>query len=47
MKKKIFSIIQIGKRGDIPSIAFDYVLTLNIALNILVLILGKIGRAHV
>ena len=40
MKKKVFSIIQIGKRGDIPSIAFDYVLTLNIALNILVLILG-------
>ncbi len=40
MKERVFSIIQIGKRGDIPSIAFDYVLTLNIALNILVLILG-------
>lgn len=40
MKHRIFSIIQIGRHGDIPSIAFDYVLTLNIALNILVLVLG-------
>ena len=40
MKHRIFSIIQIGRRGDIPSIAFDYLLTLNIALNILVLLLG-------
>lgn len=39
MKEKIFSIIQIGKRGDLPSIAFDYALTLNIVLNILVLVL--------
>ncbi|MBR6022772.1 MAG: ion transporter [Kiritimatiellae bacterium] len=39
MKKKIFNIIQIGKRGDIPSIAFDYALMLNIFLNILVLVL--------
>ncbi len=37
MKHRIFSIIQIGRHGDIPSIAFDYLLTLNIALNILVL----------
>lgn len=39
MKRKIFTIIQIGKRGDLPSIAFDYALTLNIVLNILVLVL--------
>ena len=39
MKKKIFNIIQIGKKGDIPSIAFDYALTANIVLNILVLVL--------
>ena len=39
MKKKIFAIIQIGRRGDIPSIAFDYALMLNIFLNILVLVL--------
>ncbi|MBQ9344988.1 MAG: ion transporter [Kiritimatiellae bacterium] len=39
MKRKIFTIIQIGKRGDLQSIAFDYALTLNIVLNILVLVL--------
>jgi voltage-gated potassium channel len=39
MKKRVFDIIQIGKKGDIPSIAFDYVLTGNIVLNILVLVL--------
>ena len=39
MKKRIFGIIQIGKKDDIPSIAFDYVLSLNIILNILALVL--------
>ncbi|MBQ7252628.1 MAG: ion transporter [Kiritimatiellae bacterium] len=39
MKKRVFDIIQIGKKGDIPSIAFDYALTGNIVLNILVLVL--------
>ncbi len=39
MKKKIFAIIQVGRRGDTASIAFDYALMLNIVLNILVLVL--------
>lgn len=39
MKKKIFGILQIGRKGDIPSLAFDYALTANIVLNILVLVL--------
>lgn len=39
MKKKIFSIIQIGEEGDTPSLIFDYVLMANIILNILVVIL--------
>lgn len=38
-KKRIFDIIQIGQRGDIPSRAFDFCLVAIIALNILVLIL--------
>ena len=39
MKKKIFDIIQIGEKGNTPSLIFDYVLVLNIVLNILVVVL--------
>ena len=39
MKKKVFDIIQIGEKGNTPSIIFDYVLVLNIVLNIMVVIL--------
>ncbi len=39
MKKRIFDIIQIGEEGDTPSLIFDYVLMVNIILNILVVIL--------
>ena len=50
MKERIFGIIQIGKRGDLASIAFDYALAANIALNILVLVLetfeGLSGHAR-
>ena len=36
-KKRIFEIIQIGNRGDFPSRAFDYFITVCIFLNIAVL----------
>lgn len=39
MKKKVFDIIQIGEKGNTPSIVFDYVLMANIILNILVVVL--------
>ena len=39
MKKTIFNIIQIGDKTNKPSLIFDYVLILNIVLNILVVIL--------
>ena len=39
MKKKVFDIIQIGEKGNTPSIVFDYVLMANIVLNILVVVL--------
>ena len=39
MKRKVFNIIQIGEEGDTPSLIFDYVLMVNIILNILVVIL--------
>ncbi len=39
MKKKVFDIIQIGDKGNKPSLIFDYVLMLNILLNIMVVIL--------
>ena len=38
-KKRIFDIIQIGEDSDIPSRVFDYVLIVNIVLNILVVVL--------
>ena len=34
MKKRIFEIIQIGSREDLPSRLFDYIIILNIAVNI-------------
>ncbi|MCR4709786.1 MAG: ion transporter [Clostridiales bacterium] len=39
MKKKIFDIIQIGDKSNVPSRVFDYVIIANILLNILVVIL--------
>ena len=39
MKKKIFDIIQIGDKGNVPSLVFDYVLVANIIVNILVVVL--------
>ena len=36
-KRRIFDIIQIGNRSDLPSRAFDVVLAVNIVVNILVL----------
>ena len=39
MRKRIFKIIQIGQRGDLPSAAFDYFIVINITLNILAMFL--------
>ncbi|MCH5208334.1 MAG: ion transporter [Oscillospiraceae bacterium] len=39
MRKRIFRIIQIGQRGDLPSAAFDYFIVLNITLNLLAMFL--------
>ncbi len=39
MKKKIFDIIQIGSRGDLPSRLFDYFISIVIVINISVLFL--------
>ena len=39
MKKRIFEIIQIGSREDVPSRLFDIVLVFNIILNILAMFL--------
>lgn len=38
-RKRIFDIIQIGKRGDLPSIAFDVMIVILIVVNILTLFL--------
>ncbi|MCH5203863.1 MAG: ion transporter [Oscillospiraceae bacterium] len=35
MRKRIFKIIQIGQRGDLPSAAFDYFIVVNISLNLI------------
>lgn len=35
MRKRIFEIIQIGQRGDLPSKAFDFFIVANITLNLL------------
>lgn len=35
MRKRIFEIIQIGQRGDLPSTAFDFFIVANITLNLL------------
>ena len=39
MRKRIFEIIQIGQRGDIPSAAFDFFIVANIFLNLLAMFL--------
>ena len=39
MRKRIFKIIQIGQRGDLPSAAFDYFIVANIVLNLLAMFL--------
>ena len=39
MRKRIFKIIQIGQRGDLPSALFDYFIVLNITLNLLAMFL--------
>ena len=44
MKKKVFDIIQIGEKGNTPSVIFDYVLVLNIVLNIMVVILETFSQ---
>ena len=43
-RKRIFDIIQIGNRSDLPSRAFDILLAANIILNILVLFLQTFDR---
>ncbi|MCH5194339.1 MAG: ion transporter [Oscillospiraceae bacterium] len=39
MRKRIFEIIQIGQRGDLPSKAFDFFIAANITLNLLAMFL--------
>ena len=39
MRKRIFEIIQIGQRGDVPSAAFDFFIVANIFLNLLAMFL--------
>ena len=39
MRKRIFEIIQIGQRGDLPSKAFDFFIVGNITLNLLAMFL--------
>lgn len=39
MKERIFKIIQIGQRGDLPSAVFDYFIVANITLNLLAMFL--------
>lgn len=39
MRKRIFEIIQIGQRGDLPSTAFDFFIVANIILNLLAMFL--------
>ena len=39
MRKRIFEIIQIGQRGDLPSKAFDFFIAANISLNLLAMFL--------
>ncbi|MCH5347997.1 MAG: ion transporter [Oscillospiraceae bacterium] len=39
MRKRIFEIIQIGQRGDLPSTAFDFFIVANITLNLLAMFL--------
>lgn len=39
MRKRIFEIIQIGQRGDLPSAAFDFFIVANIFLNLLAMFL--------
>ena len=39
MRKRIFEIIQIGQRGDLPSKAFDFFIVANITLNLLAMFL--------
>ena len=39
MRKRIFKIIQIGQRGDLPSTLFDYFIVINITLNLLAMFL--------
>ena len=39
MRKRIFEIIQIGQRGDLPSAVFDYFIVTNITLNLLAMFL--------
>ena len=38
-KKRIFDIIQIGQKGDVPSLLFDVFITLTIIVNILIMFL--------
>ena len=45
-KKRIFDIIQIGKRGDLPSRSFDIFIVIVIILNIMTLILETFTREH-
>ncbi len=39
-KKRIFDIIQIGNRNDLPSLLFDYFIVAVILLNITIVFLG-------
>ena len=39
-RQRIFEIIQIGNRGDILSRGFDYIITVAIFLNLILLIAG-------
>lgn len=39
MRKRIFEIIQIGQRGDLPSAVFDYFIVANIVVNLLAMFL--------
>lgn len=39
MRKRIFEIIQIGQRGDLPSTAFDFFIVANITVNLLAMFL--------
>ena len=39
MRKRIFEIIQIGQRGDLPSAVFDYFIVANIVVNLLAMVL--------